>query len=325
MPRTWRRASAVALTAGPSARPKSASWRRGTIQTSNGEREAYGANATLSCILPDEPVRSARLVSDEAAERALAFADHEPSRTTQLLGDAVRDLGQVVEVEAQVVRPRSGLRAPVLDDVEVLGLGVVSGSHQRVPRAADQPLDQVAADRVERAVFTCRCDDRPPRPGRPGLSERHLCSPVAVQLPGLFVGADHVEGEVLEHARADAVAGRPAVGTADTRSSTGSAARAKRSRWNARSTTVATHQLVIGSFRSSNRPLGIDRPQSLDASGAPMAFANAIGKGPGRLLDRVGRRPCLGPAELAGDRRRYDAGHAARVDQLEVSEVDRRH
>ena len=41
-PRPWPRPRAS------SARPKSASWRRGTIQTSNGEREAYGANATLA-------------------------------------------------------------------------------------------------------------------------------------------------------------------------------------------------------------------------------------------------------------------------------------
>ena len=56
----------------------------------------------------------------------------------------------------------------------------------------------------------------------------------------------------------------PSPGTAqlaqpNSRSSTASAARAKRSRWNARSTTVATHQLVIGSFRSSNSPLAIGR------------------------------------------------------------------
>ena len=61
-PSTWRSASAVARDVGRRvARPKSASWCRGTIQISNGEREAYGANATLACVLPDEPVRPARL------------------------------------------------------------------------------------------------------------------------------------------------------------------------------------------------------------------------------------------------------------------------
>ncbi len=103
-----------------------------------------------------------------------------------------------------------------------------------------------------------RRDDRPPAAGRAGLRERDLAE-TAVELAGLVVGPDDVEREVLEHPHPDAVAGS---GSSSWRSrtcwsSTGSAARANRSRWNARSTTVATHQPVIGSLRSSNRPAAI--------------------------------------------------------------------
>ena len=97
------------------ARPKSASWRRGTIQTSNGERDANGANATVES--SSQTSRSGRLglVAHEAAPRALTFPDDEPGRAAQLLRDPVRDLGQVVQIQAEVVRPGAGLGAPVLD------------------------------------------------------------------------------------------------------------------------------------------------------------------------------------------------------------------
>ena len=99
-------------------------------------------------------------------------------------------------------------------------------------------------------------------PGGAGLRERHLAE-AALELAGLVVGADDVEGEVLEDPEPDAVAGRLAQFWQPRPSSTASAARANRSRWNARSTTVATHQPVIGSLRSSNRPAAIAlRPRS---------------------------------------------------------------
>ncbi len=94
----------------------------GTIQISNGEREANGANATVES--SSQTILSGRrcLVADEAAPRALPFADDESGRAAQLLRDAVRDLGKVVEVEAKVVRPRSSLGTPVLDHLEVVRL-----------------------------------------------------------------------------------------------------------------------------------------------------------------------------------------------------------
>ncbi len=46
----------------------------------------------------------------------------------------MRDLRKVVQIEAQMVRPRAGLRSPVLDDREVLGLGVAAGIDEGVSR-----------------------------------------------------------------------------------------------------------------------------------------------------------------------------------------------
>ena len=53
--------------------PESAAWRRGTIQTSNGEREANGAKATLasSCQIIRVPAR--------ASSRASRQYGHSPS------------------------------------------------------------------------------------------------------------------------------------------------------------------------------------------------------------------------------------------------------
>ena len=54
----------------------------------------------------------------------------------------MRDLGQVVEVEAQVVGLGAGLEAVVLDDLQVVGLLRVSGGHEHVAR----PREQVKSD-----------------------------------------------------------------------------------------------------------------------------------------------------------------------------------
>ena len=162
-------------------------------------------------VLPDEAVRTAWLVTDEAAPRALALADHEPRGAAELLRDPVRDLGQVVQVEAEVVRPGAGLAAPVLDDLEVLGLAGGPGLGEGGPGAREEAHDRLVADGVEGAVLAGRGDDRPPRAARPGVGERDLGDAV-VELAGLLVGADDMEREVLEGPEPDAVAGRqPAV------------------------------------------------------------------------------------------------------------------
>ena len=166
-------------------------------------------------VLPDEPVRPAGFVADEPAERALPFADDEPGRAAHLLGDPVRDLRQVVQVEAQVVGPGAGLGAPVLDDLEVVGLAGRPRLGERVAGAPDERLDHLVADGVERAMLARRGDDRPPRAGRARLREGDLAEP-AFELAGVLAGPDDVEREVLEHPDPDAVAGRRrAVGAAE--------------------------------------------------------------------------------------------------------------
>jgi hypothetical protein len=60
---------------------------------------------------------------------------------------------------------------------------------------------------VQRAVLAWWGDDRPPRAGRARLRERDLGDAVVVgQLARLLVRAHDVEGEVLEHPGAHAVA-----------------------------------------------------------------------------------------------------------------------
>ena len=59
------------------ARPKSASWRRGTIHISNGEREAYGAKATLAW--SSQTSRSGRRDSSRTSRQN----GHSPSRMTK--------------------------------------------------------------------------------------------------------------------------------------------------------------------------------------------------------------------------------------------------
>ena len=265
------------------ARPKSASWRRGTIQTSNGERDANGAKATVSSSCQTR--RSGR----RGSSRTSRHHGHSPSRITnraappELLGDPVRDLGQVVEVEAEVVGPGARLGAPVLDELEVVGLARRARARRPPSRArADEPLDDLVADRVERPVLAGRRDDRPPaaagarlRRAPPGPA-RHPSSRDSSSVPTTW-NAKSLSIRV----RIPAPSGRRQFWQSP-RSSIGSAAWANRSRWNARSTTVATHQPVIGSLRSSKRPAAIgqavaamDRGDS-QASGAPMRPANAV-------------------------------------------------
>ena len=188
-PRTWRSASAVAATSASVASPKSAAWRRGTTQTSNGERDANGANATAASSSQTSRSPQAWLVADEPAERALALADDEPGGATDLLGDAVRDLGQVVQVEAQVVRPGAGLGAPVLDDLDVGGLaGGRRGRDDRIATDPEHLADDRDADRLERPMLARRGDDGPPAARRARLLERDL-GEILLEPTGLVLGA----------------------------------------------------------------------------------------------------------------------------------------
>jgi hypothetical protein len=74
----------------------------------------------------------------------------------------MRDLRQVVQIEAQVVGPGARLCSPVLDDREVLGLILATGLGEGVARTGDEPLDELRADGVERTMLAGRSDDGPP-------------------------------------------------------------------------------------------------------------------------------------------------------------------
>ena len=235
-----------------------------------------------------------------------------------------------------MVGPGAGLGAPVLDDLEVVGLPAVAGLGEGVPRRAEQAPRSVSLPTAwSGAMLAGRRDDRPPAAGRAGLGERDLADARGRSSRASLVGPDDVEREVLEHPDADAVAGRQAaVGAAERRSSIGSAARANRSRWKARSTTVATHQPVIGVLAQLEQAGGHrQRPARGRRPGASVrgelgGRAKAVAKiaGGARRRESVARstRRSSRSAALAGDRGRDDAGHPARVDQVEVGEVDGR-
>ena len=275
-------------------------------------------------VFPDEPIRAPRLVADQPAERALALADHEPRGAAELLGDPMRDLRQVVQVQAQVVRPRACLRAPVLDDLEVLGLAGDASRGKGVARAGKQLLDQVVADGVQGTVLAGRSDDRPPRAGGPRLRQGDL-GETLVKLARLLARADDVEGVVLEHPDPDPVALRcRAVRTAEQ---------------------VVVDRLggpgeaveVEGAVHHRGDPPAGDRVLSqFEQPGGHLRQASGqVKRGADRRGERRGERP---GGTLHGGRRgwtrrrarsgklRLDgggdhAGHPARVDELEVGEV----
>src|SRR5882672_11445580 len=119
------------------------------------ERRARGERGEGNgrVVLPDEPLRPVRLVPDEAAPWALPLADDIASRPAELLGDAVRDLRQVVQVEAQVVGSRARLGAPVLDHLEMIRLGRRASVDEGGTSAGEELLDEIDANRVEGPVL----------------------------------------------------------------------------------------------------------------------------------------------------------------------------
>ena len=160
-------------------------------------------------VLPDEAIACPGGIPHETAVRTLALANDETRRATQFLGDPVRDLRQVVELEAEVVRAGSGLGAPVLDDLEMIGLIGGPGGNDRVPGAGDHGLDDGRPDLMERAMLAGWRHDGPPAPRRARRAEGDL-SDLLVEFTRRLFGADDVEGIVLEHAESDPVTGREA-------------------------------------------------------------------------------------------------------------------
>ena len=276
-------------------------------------------------VLPDEPVGPARFVADESAERALAFADDEPGGAAELLGDPVRDLGQVVEVEAEVIRAGAGLGAPVLDDLQVVRLADRAGLDERVASADQELLDEVVADRVQRTMLVRWRDDRPPRAGRAGLRQlRPGRGPRSSSRASSPVPTTWNAKSLSIRTRTPSPAGVEQFAQPNRWSSTGSAARANRSRWNARSTIVATHQPVIGSLRSSNSPAAIAsglRPGQSRRRSRPRRPGRRRGRRVRPTPSTVAGAGLAGPGQLGIDGGRGHTRHPARIDELEVGQV----
>ena len=137
-------------------------WCRGTTHSSNGDRLAYGAKHTLAAVLIDEALWIRDLIAHQAAERADAFTDDVAGCAAKLLADTVRDLRQVVEVEAQVVRQSSCLAAEVLDHLQVFRLVLLARERQHIARVREH-LERDLGSRIgEQFVMAARCHDRLP-------------------------------------------------------------------------------------------------------------------------------------------------------------------
>src|SRR5664279_1438887 len=70
-------------------------------------RERREGHAGL--VLPDQPRPVLRLLAGEPAIRTLTLADHVASGSADLLGNSVRYLWQVVQVETKVISTSAGL------------------------------------------------------------------------------------------------------------------------------------------------------------------------------------------------------------------------
>ena len=159
---------------GPGGAPRP--WRRGRVGPAGEvgvvaarddphlERRARGVRreGDRVVVLVEQALGTADLIADVPAPRALPFPDDEARGAAELLGHPMGDLGQVVEVEAEVVRPGAGLGTPVLDDLHVFGAGGLLG----------------VADRSRRrrgALRSSRCRRRG-APGVPGAVRRPCAS-----------------------------------------------------------------------------------------------------------------------------------------------------
>ena len=85
-----------------------------------GRARGPGCEADAGGVVEDESVAPGHLRLDEPAPGADAFADDVARGSTKLLADAVRDVRQVIDVEAEMVGHGTGLLTPVLDDLQVL-------------------------------------------------------------------------------------------------------------------------------------------------------------------------------------------------------------
>ena len=246
----------------------------------------------------------------------------------------MRDLRQLVQVDAQVVGTGTRLAARVLDHLDVVDAGDVPGASDLVTGKREHRDDGGPLRRVEPLMVALGGGDGGPAPHIPQQAEPRLpgsrssrpdasCSrwlPATVNACWRRTRSQTPSSGALSQFWHGAPSG-----------CTDTARCANRDRSYSRSTTVATHHPVMSSRRSSNRPPAIRRSGG-GASGA------RLGRGDDGLVqpqcergrealrggrDAGGRRACCHPrpAELPTDRGDRDVGEPARVDELEVGEA----
>ena len=301
--RTWRSASAVAAMSG---RRHAAEIRLVAARHDPDlERRARGVRGEghAAGVLPDEP--SGRRTSSRTSRQN----GHSPSRITNRAAPPSSSAIRCgIWGRSYRSRHRWFVRAPAWAPQfwttwQVLGLAGRPGRRQRVPGPADQALDDLVADGVEGAMLAAAArrssaSSRSRAPGRapPGRGPRSS-SRASSSVPTTWNAKS-----LSIRTRMPSPSGVVQLAQPKRWSSTGSAARAKRSRWNARSTTVATHQPVIGSLRSSNSPAATLAPQARSqTSGASMPVGERAGE---RTARRARPRPWSAAAPARRARRR---------------------
>ena len=192
-----------------------------------------------------------------------------------------------------------------------------AASASRAP--AEQRLDQLVADRVERPVLPRRGDDRPPAAGRARLrraatwamprSSSRASSPVPTTWNAKSLSI-RTRTPVAVRRRAVGAAEEVVVDRLARRGRTDRDGRRDRRPWRPTSP-------VIGSLRSSNRPAAIDLSSPSSGAAEGSREGSARRRAAARSTDAVVGGAADSPRSAAIEVE-IDAGHPARVDELEV-------
>ena len=142
-------------------------------------------------VLEEEPLPAPHLLANHRAVGTLTFTNEVARGTADLLTDAVGDLGQVVQIEAEVVRQGACLRPPVLDDLEVCGHAGPFRGADLVARPGEHLDDDGGLLLGERCMMQARGDDRLPRTPLTDRGKVRLAglAHVARELARLLLGA----------------------------------------------------------------------------------------------------------------------------------------
>ena len=273
LPSTWRSASAAAAMSRSVARAKSASWRRGTTHTSNGERLAQGANATAwpsayssrSGGAPRRgpggstgtPPRGSGTARRRRAPRRSGVGSAEGRTGRSTGGSSGRRPARPSSGRPGGRRVRSGARLAAISSRERRSSpSIVSLPTAWSGRCSPGGATTVRHDPAARASAIVTCAMAPSR------CRASSSVPATVKAKSLRTRSRMPSPDGMRQLKQSP------------RSSIGADGRANRSRANVRSTTVATHQPVIASLRSSNRPW-LARGPRLTPPPAPRSASSA--------------------------------------------------